>query len=585
MEHLYACQNKIELLSKQDFEGFSNLKLLDLSHNQISFLEEDFFRLMPQVESLILSKNKIKELGTALNQLKNIIFLDLASNSIGFFNTSFLNRAFNLSLDFRHNDVEFIQNNTEDFLNLKSFKAPNVDISELVDLNSLEELDMSSNIYANKLELSRAINLKKLILKNSTITNTSFLVNLRRIEELDLSDNELDEDFAINILEKENLKVLKLANVGLISARKVETLFDHLEYVDLSANGLIFFEYFILKKISNLKYINLSFNKIKSFFDYSFRRDNTLKYFYEISALVFANFTQTFDENLSNTLFYFNKKLEIAVLSQNKLELFPSFCDEDDTTDECQIKRIYFDSNRIASLDRYDLIGLINLEYLNLENNLIKIVDEKSFVSLPSLETLLLSNNQLAHLSPFTFQNLTNLKLLNLSHNSLGYLETGLLNSLYKLETIDVSNNNLYLIEEFALNNLFNLKNVYLFNNNNGNVTLSYGSFYRFDSIQNIYIDKEMVNSNLSLHIFIDLVAQKNSLTKKRILNRAYFKSVNLITLNGDFFNSNQTSDCDMTITFIKFNIHFNLKTESDLFNYFSNCDQIILKHVHLTNN
>jgi Leucine-rich repeat (LRR) protein len=243
LESLYACKNKIELLNKQDFDGLFNLKILDLSYNQIGFLEEDFFQHMPQIESLNLKSNKIKEF---LNYLKNIIYLDLSANSISYFKTSLLNGTSNLYVDLRQNNIELIKNETKDVLNLKSFKIPNIDISDLIDLSYLEELDMSSNSYVNNFELNKAINLKKLVLKNSNIKNTSFLVDLHNLEELDLSDNELDEDFPINILGKINLKVLKLANVGLISARKIELLLDNLEYVDLSANGLIYFESVII---------------------------------------------------------------------------------------------------------------------------------------------------------------------------------------------------------------------------------------------------------------------------------------------------------------------------------------------------
>ena len=62
------------------------------------------------------------------------------------------------------------------------------------------------------------------------------------------------------------------------------------------------------------------------------------------------------------------------------------------------------------------------------------------------------------------------------------------------------------------------------------------------------------------------MVKNKNSIHNKTILKWSYFQAFNLITLNESFY------DCGLVFELIRFNIQYNLKTESDFSEYSAYC-------------
>jgi hypothetical protein len=88
------------------------------------------------------------------------------------------------------------------------------------------------------------------------------------------------------------------------------------------------------------------------------------------------------------------------------------------------------------------------------------------------------------------------------------------------------------------------------------------------ESIQNVRVSKKALNDNQTRNVFIKLVKAKNFVVSKKLLGWKYYKSFNLLTPNG----IEHEHDCDLVISFIKFNIHFNLKTEHDFNNFILVC-------------
>ena len=62
-------------------------------------------------------------------------------------------------------------------------------------------------------------------------------------------------------------------------------------------------------------------------------------------------------------------------MALNYLKRFPNFCVNDNT--ECNLIHLNFASNNLKSISNQNLIGLINLEYLNLEQNDISTITKK----------------------------------------------------------------------------------------------------------------------------------------------------------------------------------------------------------------
>ena len=108
-------------------------------------------------------------------------------------------------------------------------------------------------------------------------------------------------------------------------------------------------------------------------------------------------------------------------------------------------------------------------------------------------------------------------------------------------------------------------------------------SFFQLGSLQNIYISKSILNDDTEF-IFKDTFRylNRNSTLKN---NRSYFKSLSLITPNIGNASSILVYDCGLTLHFIRLNIHLNLKTESHISQYFTQCSQYVLKNIVLNEN
>ena len=106
------------------------------------------------------------------------------------------------------------------------------------------------------------------------------------------------------------------------------------------------------------------------------------------------------------------------------------------------------------------------------------------------------------------------------------------------------------------------------------NVSLKLDDFSLFglSSIKSLDISFSCLigaNNKNKLHIVSNLKSLK---LYKMIDKRSYYESVNLMAMNN--FNDDQLNEmeCFLILFFIKFDIHFNLKSENDLLKFEQNC-------------
>jgi hypothetical protein len=233
----------------------------------------------------------------------------------------------------------------------------------------------------------------------------------------------------------------------------------------------------------------------------------------------------------------------------------------------------------LDKIEHFSLIFLENLEYFNLDSNEISIIEDYSFKNLKSLENLILSNNKLdlVNNTDILFNALTNVKFINLSSNYIELIQLNTFSNLLKLKVLDLSNNKIHFIQKNSFNGLVNLRDLYI-NGNEQNMKIENSSFNQFETIKTIFIDKYVLNDSFHKRIFIDMTNSKNILHNKTILEWNYYPAFNLIALNETAY------DCDLVIEFIKFNIQYNLKTESDYNNYLSFCQSKIMNTKDATN-
>ena len=108
-------------------------------------------------------------------------------------------------------------------------------------------------------------------------------------------------------------------------------------------------------------------------------------------------------------------------------------------------------------------------------------------------------------------------------------------------------------------------KELYL-NQNQEHMKIENSSFIKFETIKTIFVDRSILNDTGHKLIFIDMVKWKNIRSNKTILNRTYFHAFNLIVLNELVY------DCELVFEFLRFDIQYNLRTDSDYDSYLADC-------------
>ena len=216
---------------------------------------------------------------------------------------------------------------------------------------------------------------------------------------------------------------------------------------------------------------------------------------------------------------------------------------------------------------------------LNLENNLISILDKDSFDSLVNLEYLSLALNRISNLdNADLFRNLLNLKELNLSSNFIEILNGNFLRNLNKLVTIDLSSNGIFLVKNYSFNSLANLKHLHLNNNSDYLAFESASSFYKLQSLANIFITKTILMNVESNKCFFKTFATLKNTKSLKNVSRNYYNSINLLALANNDDTTTLAYDCNLTLSFIQYNIHYNFKSDLDLFFYTeSDCEKRFL--------
>ncbi len=569
LERLELSMNKIENFPI-NLNLSKNLAHLDLGQNKIKEITNASLYLLENLKELILRENFLKKF--LVSNLKSIEILDLSVNLLDSFLMPKIINLFQVKLD-----KNLGLNMVEIHEDLKSLSLAKTNSSMILSLtfptkSKLEDLDLSLNnlTYLASNYFKNLKHLRKLNLRETNLIDFEFLLESKStLVLLDVSSNiyfSKNSNFMIKQLEK--LTLLYVTKCGL---RKFPHTSLKYEYLDLSFNNLNTFD---LNNLDTLVYLDLSFNNFISILDNQIEIKGFMNFYTNLKSI---NLSFSLRSMFSNRVFHFNKMLENAYLSGNNLNLFPKFCQNiDELYFECGLKVVLFDSNNLESLTLGNLFDLSNLEYLNLENNSLSFIETNSFSYLAKLEILLLANNKLKNFNNSEiFRPLVNLHMLNLSFNQIEIVQSNLFSDLQKLETLDLSSNRIFLFQSFAVNNLFSLKHLFI-NENDKNLKFESSlSLNELNSLQNIYLSRSILINENSINVFLTLFEQRKSYLNKMVLGKQYFKSLFLIS---NYF----PNDCKLILFFIGKNIHFNFKTETHIYNYFRECSFITIKNMTL---
>ncbi len=116
-------------------------------------------------------------------------------------------------------------------------------------------------------------------------------------------------------------------------------------------------------------------------------------------------------------------------------------------------------------------------------------------------------------------------------------------------------------------------------NENNETIKIEENSFYQLDSIQNIFISKSTLNSNLTKSVMIELFQYKNRNFSKKVLKRSYFKSLFIISSYA-----NESFDCLLSLYFMQNNVHYNFKYDNHFVDSRKKCIGLIIKSLSDSN-
>lgn len=117
LERFYVASSRLKFISRKNFVGFKNLRVLDLRYNEIATIPDDAFLDLFSLEVLTISGNVIKTLPmNAFVSLMDLRFFDASDNEIGAFDDEILSQSSKLQeILLENNKIKRINSNFERF--------------------------------------------------------------------------------------------------------------------------------------------------------------------------------------------------------------------------------------------------------------------------------------------------------------------------------------------------------------------------------------------------------------------------------------------------------------------------------------
>uniref|UniRef100_A0AC35U7D6 LRRCT domain-containing protein n=1 Tax=Rhabditophanes sp. KR3021 TaxID=114890 RepID=A0AC35U7D6_9BILA len=439
LEHLSVIGNELTDISPNYFYpiDLANLKVIQLSKNNIKRIIGQTFRELPRVQFINLEYNQIEEINSfAFNFLPNLVELNLAGN-----------RLKTISENAFHN-----------LANLKSLNLASNQISKTFqdrifrNVNNLASLNLSYNLlkeFNGKVMSYEPIGLKLIDL------------SYNRLQSVDLSHL------------KQSLVTLILAGNSLIKPNRITFQdFHRLEYLDLDNNQIIDLSNDLFLGSKNLVELILSNNMLTHIRANTFT-DQSVKILDLSYNRIFKMDEDVFKSN----------GLEKLDLSNNILSEVPIACLRNI---KGSLTLLNLNNNNIENIIRDQFKGFENITHLYLNNNNIHTIDEEAFKGLKNLQVLELSHNPITSWSPNALSRLSSqLAELNLANTGLFYFPK--ISSNVKVKKLNISSNNLKDLSSFNDNLLTKLVSLDVSDNNLQH--LSVKSFSQMQSLLHLYLD------------------------------------------------------------------------------------------------
>ena len=246
---------------KTDLKFLSNIKKLD----ELKI----YFKLHKSTSNKSWYFDEDNYLLNSIKLLTNIKILDISK--MVFINLSNLSSLSNNLEELNLHYCELIEKNYDSLSKLKKLKKLDLsysnvkDISFIKDLTELNELNISFCYINNFTSLNNLKNLKKLSMNkikytfiHNNVNDLSFLLNLNKLEFLDLNENNTENHLVLSHLNE--LRILKIEDNNIQNIIFLESLIN-LEELHLSFNDKII-NYSSFSKLNKLKKLSISFSDI-----------------------------------------------------------------------------------------------------------------------------------------------------------------------------------------------------------------------------------------------------------------------------------------------------------------------------------
>ena len=448
------------------FENLQFLKNLEMSSNNLTFIDDETFRGLSSLTNIDLSNNNLQNITiNSFSYSNRLRSLFLENNFIAEINPElFKKKHFLTLLSFRNNSIGYIRNG--DFLYLSSLSNLDLsrnDISEIQDgslkLFFLQDLDLSYNKLTN---ISNSVfngvgSLRSLYLNDNKIARISpnAFENLQTILLLDLKNNLIQ---SIDFKFPRSLLTLYIQN-------------NLIEYVDSKAFGML----------RSLSYLEISNNRIR------FLESKLFSDLHRLASYYFNNNSiSEIGSNVFPVSVSYISDLEVINFKHNNLTKIPDLnsvsvmslklhynniqkIEKDSFKNIKYVQVIDCSNNKISSIEIGALNGIFStLSFIDFSSNQItKIEMLNQRDSLIHIQTLNFYQNQIEYIAESAF-NCLNVSLLSLADNPIKHIHPSITNDLTRLSFVGFSKWTLIRLETRVLIEAFSprkiiKKNIYKF--------------------------------------------------------------------------------------------------------------------------